>query len=608
MLSLVELSCGGNDIAVLNLTKNTALVALDCHDNKLAMLDLTKNTALTTLDCGENTIANLYLGTDKLTSLDCANNALTSINVALQTKLADLDCSHNELTQLDITKCAQLATLDCSYNNLAMLNISNSTLLTALDCSGNNALVKLWVKNESQQNAVTITKDDTTTIYYNNGGLYIPDTALKSYLVNNYDDDGDGEISIVESDNITMVNCSGKGVEDLTGLEACTNLVTLNCSNNNITKIELPNLTQLRTVTCNDNPIEKLDFDNCTSLQYLNLQGVTTNAISDATISIDNYAQATTFDISVKGTPFTSFSFTNDIDLTSIIFDGEFTDVNLFGNKSLEGIDISALLNLKTLDVQKCKLQSLDVTKNVALTSLVCNNNKLTTLDVSNNTSLVKFYCNDNQLPRINVTANTALEEFDISNNLLSVLNIRNNTALVYLDVSNNADLTMVDVNANILLHTLYAENLSITEINLSENTSLEYLSLMNNANLISVTGIPSSIKGIVYRKKTISSKGLIISLQETRTNWTAAMNWCSSYGTGWYLPNTVELSNIRSYSTAINKVLSILGATTISSNRYWSSTTVYDSSLVYYVDFSNGTTDDTGRSNNYYVRAVSSF
>ena len=557
LLSLTELQCGGNDISLLNLTKNTALTALDCHGNNLTSLDLTKNAALTTLDCGENAIVNLYLGTEKLTSLDCANNALVSINVALQTKLTDLDCSHNELTQLDVTKCTKLATLDCSYNKFESLNVSNNSALKTLDCSNNASMVKLWVKDNAQQNAVTITKDDTTTIYYNNGGLYIPDSALKAYLVNNYDDDGDGEISIAESDNITMVNCSGKGVEDLTGLESCTNLVTLNCSNNNITKIELPNLKQLKTVTCNSCPIERLNFDNCPSLQYLNLQGVTTNALDGTAISINKYTQATTFNISTKGTSYTSFSFTNDTDLTDIEFYGEFTDVNLSGNSILEGIDVSTLLQLETLDVQKCKLQSLDVTKNLALTSLICNNNELITLDVSNNTSLVKFYCNNNKLPRINVTANTALKEFDIANNLLSALNIRNNTALTYLCVSNNAELSMVDVKANTALETLYAEGLAIGDINLSTNNALTDVRLYSNSTLKTIViwekcksrndylhfdmggvevydnagnsyGYPFSVGqyipwfngGVVYEISNNGVNGKIVSVAETSTSW----------------------------------------------------------------------------------------
>ena len=47
-----------------------------------------------------------------------------------------------------------------------------------------------------------------------------------------FDDDEDGEISIVEAANVQNVNCSGRGITDITGLESCPNLKYLNFSNN----------------------------------------------------------------------------------------------------------------------------------------------------------------------------------------------------------------------------------------------------------------------------------------------------------------------------------------------------------------------------------------
>ncbi len=494
----------------------------------------------------------------------------------------------------------------------------------------------------------------------NYDALYIPDLALKAYLVNNYDDDYDGEISIGEAEYITMVNCSGKGVEDLTGLEACSNLVTLNCSNNNISTIELPNLLQLKTVTCNDNPISRLNFDNCTALQYLNLQDVTTNAISGTAISIDGYTQAPTLYVTAENTLFTKFTFKNASALTTLELYGEFTDVvvtnnkaltsfvfyapvvnaTISGNSVLEGIDVSTLLDLETLDVQKCKLQSLDVTKNLALASLVCNNNELTALDVSKNTALVKFYCNNNKLPRINVRTNTLLEEFDISNNLLSTLNVRNNTALTYLCISDNAEMTMVDVEYNTALKTLYADGLAITDINLTANTELEKLSIIFNDNLTSVVGASSltKLKGVGCQKKTATSKGMLISLTETSLAWGEygvttnardndngannmatltwlsswptkypAFNWCDDYGAGWYLPALNELKTIYNNKSAINKMLSTLGYPTLGTGNYWSSTE-YSNYDAYRLNFSSGSSyhDDKDYTSN--VRAVLAF
>ena len=506
---LTELNCSNNHIESLNLSKNTALTTLDVSKNALTTLDVTKCNLLVEFACNDNSLTKLYLGNQpSLPVLNCSANNLAELSLAGCSALTDLDCSKNALTTLNIVPASKLQTLNCSTNALAMLDISNNALLTTLDCSENPNLVKLWVKNEEQLSAVAITKDNTTTTYFNNGGLHIPDANLKAYLLNNYDDNGDGEISIVEADNITMVNCSGKGVTDLTGLESCTNLTTLNCSNNSIKKIELPNLLQLKTVTCNDNPIEHINLDNCTALEYLNLQGVTTNAISGTAITLDNYTQATTLYLTAKFTPFTSFTVKNTPTLTDLEFYGEFTDVTvtdntvltllvfyspavnatLSGNSVLEGVDVSELTSLELLDVRKCKLQSLDVTKNLALTSLNCSENELTSLDVSNNTSLAKFYCQTNKLSKINVTTNTALQEFNIANNLLSTINIRYNTALTYLNVNNNVDISMVNVQYNTALERLYCNSTAIGELNIANNTALKKLECHSNPNLTTLT------------------------------------------------------------------------------------------------------------------------
>ena len=657
LISLTELACGGNNIPMLNVSRNTLLTTLDCHDNDLAVLDLTKNIELEKLYCEKNNITAMYIGSNKLQAINCANNAITALNLSLQTNLASLDCSHNALVLLDITKCCKLDTVDCSYNALKSLNISNNNL-TTLDCSGNYELAKVWVKDEAQTNTTTITKESTTGIFYNNGGVNFPDAALKAYLVNNYDDDGDGEISIAESDNITMINCSGKGVSDLSGLEVCSNLVTLNCSNNSITTIELPNLAQLVTLTCNGNPIERINLNNCTALEYLNLQGVTTNAINGNAISIDGYTQANALYFTAQNTKFTSFTFKNSNTVTSLEYYGEFTDVNntnntaltsvvffapveiavLSGNSVLEGLNIQSLLQLSSLDIQNCKLQALDVTKNLALTELICSNNGLTTLDVSNNTALEKLYCNNNQLPKINVTANTALKEFDIADNLLSALNVRNNTELTYLSVSNNAEMSMVDVKSNPALETLIASGLAITDIDLRENTLLKGAELFNT-NLTTINKLATTGLGVVYEKKTAYKQGKMMSIEETTAKWgptnstTNAANydngaenmatiknidsslsnypafkWCDEYGTDWYLPSIHEVNAISKIRSTINSTLNANNCTTLDTSYYWSSTE-RDYYYAFCTEFSSGYNYTWSKGGYiFYVRAILAF
>ena len=563
LVYLTSLSCGGNDLTSLNLSKNTQLATLDCSDNALTQLDLTKNTLLEDVNCSKNSLTMLYVTGSNVKTFNCSDNSLSTLNMLQMTNIESFDCSGNSLSQLNVNPCIKLKEFDCSDNNLSSLNISSNQMLTNLDCSGNSALERIWVKDETQGSA-NITKDDHTLIFVKSDNVIIPDAALRQYLVANYDDDNDGEISVEESYNITMVNCSNKGVADLTGLEACAKLVTLTCSNNNIKTIDLPNLYELRTVTCDGNPVEKINLDNCSALQYLNLQGVTTNAISGTTISIDNYTQAKTFDISVKGTPFRTFKFRNDPDLTAIVFLGEFTTVDLYGCSILDGIDVSTLTDLKSLDVQKCKLQSLDVTHNPALTMLAFSDNKLTGIDLSNNTSLVKLYCNQNLLSKINLTTNTRLQELDIAGNKLSALNIRNNTALKYLKVSNNTALSMVDVAYNTALEILLACEIAMTDIDLSNNTALKGVSLLS-PNLTSVIGKTSKAgEGIEYIEKTPYIKGAMMSIGETETNWTTGSSWAKSYGTGWNLPTRAQCTDISSRSSSLNTVLGKYGKTTL--------------------------------------------
>lgn len=494
-----------------------------------------------------------------------------------------------------------------------------------------------------------------------------PDINLKKYLIANYDLNDDSEISEEEADDIIMVNCSGKDVWDLTGLEACANLATLNCSNNGITEINLPNLAQLRTVTCNDCPIERMNFNGCSSLQYLNLQGATTNAISGTSISIDDYTQANTLYFTAKDTPFKSFTFKNASALTTLELYGEFTDVIVTNNKALnsfvfyapvlfadisqnsvlESIDVSTLLELNTLYVKNCKLQSLDVTNNLALTALECNGNELTTLDVSKNISLERLYCHFNKLSRINVTANTALEKFNISDNLISALNIRNNTALWFLNVSNNKELSMVDVINNTALKILCCNGLAIGELNIVNNTSLTKLECHSNPNLTTLTCndafdfttthisinkglyilsesggvlVPSIGdlitvnlgRGVVFYTSGTSFK--IVSDSETFSYWDDAKTWCSNYGSGWYLPSLDELKVIYNQISTINSTLlanqfTIL-AGDIHNDGYWSSTEYGTlGTHAYLLYLSNGAQGKDYKSRiMFYARAVLAF
>ncbi len=541
--ALKSLDCGSNSLNVLNLRENRQLTDLNSENNALSVLDITTCTELQTLDISGNSIGSIdFSKAAGLVSLDCSGNRLSRVDVSACSGLATMDCSGNALTGLDVAVCEDLVSLNCSHNSLTSLNVSGNTKLETLDCSGNPDLAKLWM-TEAQEGSLAVTKDETTEVFHNDGGVVIPDAALKAWLIGNYDDDGDGELSIAEADNVILVNCSGRGVKDLTGLEACTNLETIDCSNNEISTIRLPRLTKLTTLRCYGNPVEILDLTDCAALQALYLQDVSTNTVSGTSITVTGYDQAASLTFSVADTPFTSLTISGSgmLSALDVTANTQLVSLDCSGNTALQSIDVSSLSVLQSLNLNSCDLQSLDVTHNTALTTLLCNDNSIPALDVRNCTALVTLECNTNVLTSLNVTYNTLLQKLDVSSNSLQAVNVRSNPALTWLNVSGNSAVNVLNVANNPALTELRASGLSISDINLSANTALTYLDLSDNAGIaqldlsantalitLSVENIPisdmdlSELESLQYF---IADKDFYLSVEFNQSSYTIIVN-----------------------------------------------------------------------------------
>lgn len=501
---LTELECNNNKIAVLDLKNNTKLEILHCRKNSISVIDVTKMAGLRNLDCSANTITalNLYQNPE-LDVLYCSSNSLTSLGITANTKLTVLDCSKNALTALDVAKNTVLETIDCSDNNLERLDVSLNSALESLSCTGNTAMTKLWVKNASQQAALTIKKDDATMIAFNDGGIYIPDVNLKSYLVTNFDEDGDGEISIMESEFITNLNCSGKGIADLTGLECCTNLVYVNCSGNSISKIDFHTLTKLKALVCYGNPLTDVNLNNCKDVETLNILAVGINAVvfpdGKKGVHIGDWEQTDDFTFSMTNAGICGIHIHNsDVIRRLDLSDNDALSVQAYGNSALsellipsstvslgiyddtvlESVDVSSCGELEKLIANNSALNTLDVSRNVVLKELEAGTNHLSSIDLANNTALSKLVLSHNGITAINVQKNTELLHLDLGENNLSAVNVRYNTKLEYLSTAGNAAITTINVKNNPALKTLAVSKNSITELDVTANTNLERLDI----------------------------------------------------------------------------------------------------------------------------------
>ena len=150
------LSCNGNQLTTLDLSKNTALTELSCSNNQLTTLDVSKNTALTRLDCAENQLTALDVSKNiALLRLYCYNNQLTTLDVSKNIALIRLDCYNNQLKALDVSKNIALIRLDCYNNQLKALDVSKNSELGTLNCRGNQ------IKGEEMTRLVNSLPDRT---------------------------------------------------------------------------------------------------------------------------------------------------------------------------------------------------------------------------------------------------------------------------------------------------------------------------------------------------------------------------------------------------------------------------------------------------------------
>lgn len=190
---------------------------------------------------------------------------------------------------------------------------------------------------------------------------HFPDANFLKYVEKIIDTDHSGTLS-QEERNATVIYVLGMGIKDLTGIEFFPELENLDCSENQLTQLDVSKNSKLKRLVCYENKLTSLDVSGNTSLTELHC-------------------------------------YTNQL-----------TSLNLGENA-----------NLDILNCVVNRLTSLDLSGNANLTRLACSSNLLTSLDVSNNPTLILLDCERNLLTSLNVSKNTELDTLDCSGNKRSL-------------------------------------------------------------------------------------------------------------------------------------------------------------------------------------------
>ncbi len=328
--------------------------------------------------------------------------------------------------------------------------------------------------------------------------IIFEDSNFETFCLWNFDSNKDGQISIGEVDKITELDISRKNISTIPEIQYFTSLTTLDCSNNQLTSLDMSGCTSLQTLNCDHcNSMGSLNVSGCTSLTtlncnqcnsmtFLNVSGCTSlmtlnckNCLSPLSLNASGCTSLAKFDYRIYKEDDTRFTYLNMSGCTNLRYldcrGGHLlTYLNVSGCTNLEELNCKYNDNLTFLDASKCvslkilecgslKLSSLNVSECTKLWKLDCSNNQLTSLNVSECTKLGNLDCRSNQLTSLNVDGCTNLDILDCGNNQLTSLDVRRCTNLTYLYCMDNPNLTTLYMRSSQHLNHIYKD--SFTQI-----------------------------------------------------------------------------------------------------------------------------------------------
>lgn len=217
----------------------------------------------------------------------------------------------------------------------------------------------------------------------------IPDPVFKEYLLSEFDENGDGQISMLEAELIYGIDVCTDNIHSLEGVAYFRNLEHMNMSGTDVG--EDKRVGQLRSV----------DLSSNSRLRYINVSR-------------------------------------NNIESLILPKSGQRLEEIRCHINRIEELNVSKYPRLKAYECWQNRLSEVDITNNLELEELACATNDLfeSGLDVSHNVKLVKLWCDDDGLQQLDVSQNPLLEELYCPINDIRSLDLSRNPKLRLLNVS----------------------------------------------------------------------------------------------------------------------------------------------------------------------------
>lgn len=305
-----------------------------------------------------------------LTSLNVYSNKLSFLDVSSNTQLQKLICTLNSIVSLDLSKNTKLVEVRCGNNNLSELNIKNGA---------NNSINAFYANNNPNLKCIQVDDPvfslsnwlfvDAQTAFSTNCSSYcgvnIPDETFKRELVNNtsINTNGDKQIDCSEASNYSgAIDISGKGISDLSGIEAFTSLTSLIAPSNNITHLDLSKNTSLTQLIIVTNKLVSLNVANGNNINMNSFNVLNNPSLS--CIQVDNEPYSTTNWMDLDNTAYFDGACVVGLDYEYLL-----NNVSLFPNPAQNILNVStdekmvrvSILNTLGEEIVKSAFSSIDI-------------------------------------------------------------------------------------------------------------------------------------------------------------------------------------------------------------------------------------------------------
>ena len=174
-----------------------------------------------------------------------------------------------------------------------------------------------------------------------------PDANFRSYLLSLYPS---GTITTSQINSLTNLDVSDKNISSLQGIGYLTGVKYLDCSGNNLTTLNLTSNTNLINVYCGYNQLTSINVSNLTSLNWLvaehntNLRTITGLNTCSA-LTMINLEYCDLLELNISGLPnLHALSVAYNVRLDALTCTG-------YGNADLTSLSVAGCFNLTLMNV-----------------------------------------------------------------------------------------------------------------------------------------------------------------------------------------------------------------------------------------------------------------